>query len=309
MIILDKTNSKLTTFINNNPGFIHEPYFNPISLQELHTFLGLMILFGVFRFNKEAITNLYSEDPNISRPIIKASMPRDRLKVILSFLRFDDASTRLVRSQTDKLAPIRDIFDRIKDTLINSYSPGKWLTIDEHMAGFRGKCPIKLYIPSKPDKYGIKMFIVADAKTYYPCNIEVYIGKNSLYRNKPEDTVMRLCSRLPPGHFLVGDNYFSSVHLSNRLRDKYKMHYLGTMRMNRREIPKQIKDFKGVALHSSRFLYSPCNNSSLFLMWLKRVRMLSYYQIYTLIRRYLKLRTQSLSHVLYLIIMHTRVGG
>ena len=50
-----------------------------------------MILFGVFRVNKEAITNLYSEDPNIYRPIIKASMPRDRLKVILRFLRFDDA--------------------------------------------------------------------------------------------------------------------------------------------------------------------------------------------------------------------------
>ena len=263
MIILDKTNSKLRSFLESHPDFTHRRYFSLISLQEIHTLLGVMILFGVFRVNRETISNLYSTDPNLSRPIIKASIPRDRLKVILRFLRFDDASTRLQRVLNDKLAPIREIFDKINESLRNSYFPGKWLTVDDHMAGFRGRCPIKQFIQSKPDKYGIKMFVLADARTYYPCNIEVYIGKTSLHSTKPQEIVMRLCSHIQPGHSLVGDNYFSSVNLANKLRDQYQLHYLGTMRMNRRELPKVIKDTKGVALHSSRFLYSPSNSSTL----------------------------------------------
>lgn len=137
MIILDKTNSKLRSFLESHPDFTHRRYFSLISLQEIHTLLGVMILFGVFRVNRETISNLYFADPNLSRPIIKASIPRDRLRVILRFLRFDDASTRLQRVLNDKLAPIREIFDKINESLRNSYFPGKWLTVDDHMAGFR----------------------------------------------------------------------------------------------------------------------------------------------------------------------------
>ena len=165
-----------------------------------------MILIGIFRAHKEGISNLYSEDPNLSKPIIKCAMPRDRFKVILRFLRFDDPSTRLERSLLDKLAPIRHVFDSINASLNRSYSPGKWLTVDEHMARYRGKCPIRQYLPAKPDKYGIKVFILADSKTYYPFVIEAYTGKSKL-NNSPEDIVLRLCSYLRLGHIVVGDNY------------------------------------------------------------------------------------------------------
>ena len=162
----------------------------------MYTFLGMMILFGVFRSSKEKISNLYSDDPNLCRPIIKCSMPRDRFKVILRFLRFDDPSTRVERTFQDKLAPIRYVFDSINSSLTNTYLPGKWLCVDEHMAGYRGRCPIKQYLPSKPDKYGIKIFILADARTYFPFGMEAYTGSKSTIANKPDDIVLRLCSTL-----------------------------------------------------------------------------------------------------------------
>jgi hypothetical protein len=39
----------------------------------------------------------------------------------------------------------------------------------------RGRCGFKQYIPSKPAKYGIKMFALVDAKTY-KFNLETYVG-------------------------------------------------------------------------------------------------------------------------------------
>jgi len=36
-------------------------------------------------------------------------------------------------------------------------------TIDETLVVFRGRCPFKMYIPSKPANYGIKVFSLVDA--------------------------------------------------------------------------------------------------------------------------------------------------
>ena len=85
----------------------HKYYMDIISLQDVHCLLGMMIIFVAFKANDETITSLHSNDPNLSRTIIKYSMPRDRPKVILRFLTLDDASTRVERTLHNKLAPIR----------------------------------------------------------------------------------------------------------------------------------------------------------------------------------------------------------
>ena len=172
----------------------------------------------------------------------------------MRFLRFDDFETRLSRVSTDKLAPIREILDHIKYTLNTSYIPHTFLTIDEHVCTYRGRCSFRQFLPSKPDKYGIKIFILADSSTYYPYNIEVYSGKISL-SNKPEDIVLRLLVICRPGHVVVGDNYFTSLSLCNALVDRFKIRYFGTLRCNRREVPDQMKVAKNMTLYSSRFLY------------------------------------------------------
>ena len=96
------TNKKLEQDLQKRPGkSIGNRYLVPFSLMELYGFLGLLILNGVFRCNKEPITELYSEDPNKSKPVFKAAMPRERLKALLRYIRFDDYSSRLERLQTD----------------------------------------------------------------------------------------------------------------------------------------------------------------------------------------------------------------
>ena len=74
------------------------------------------------------------------------------------------------------------------------------------MTRFRGRCPIRLYLQSKPDKYGIKVSILTDSKTLFACVMEAYTGKSTV-SNKPEDIAIRLCSHLSLEHFFVGDNY------------------------------------------------------------------------------------------------------
>ena len=256
---MNMTNKKLLQYLEAFPDKnIGNKHLATFSLNELYGLFGLLILNGVFRANKEPLNEIYSEDPNKSRPIFKASMPRERLKYLLRFLRFDDFSTRIERIKIDKLAPIRYVFEKIRCSLFDAYDPGKYLTLDEHLCRYRGRCPFRQYIPSKPDKYGIKIWIIADARTYYPVELEIYLGKQQL-SNKTEDLVCRLALKLRPGHILIGDNYFTSINMIERLRREKKVSYFGTLRRTRKEIPKKLLDIKRLPEYSSKFIFDEMN--------------------------------------------------
>jgi ribosome biogenesis protein Nip4 len=47
------------------------------------------------------------------------------------------------------------------------YSLGQNVNIDEKLEAFRGRCGSKEYIPAKPNKYGIKIYVLVDAKMLY----------------------------------------------------------------------------------------------------------------------------------------------
>ena len=51
------------------------------------------------------------------------------------------------------------------------------MTVDEQLVAFRGRCSFKQYMPKKPSKYGIKIFSLCCAQTFYNKTMEVYVGK------------------------------------------------------------------------------------------------------------------------------------
>jgi hypothetical protein len=51
------------------------------------------------------------------------------------------------------------------------------LGTNEKLEAFRGNCQFRQNIPSKPNKYGIKIFALCNAKMFYTLYLEVYVGK------------------------------------------------------------------------------------------------------------------------------------
>ena len=60
------------------------------------------------------------------------------------------------------------------------YGAGPVVNVDEMLAPFRGRVSFRMYIPLKPAKYGIKVFMVNDAKSQYALNAIPYLGKHSV---------------------------------------------------------------------------------------------------------------------------------
>ena len=84
-------------------------------------------------------------------------MSRERFRVIWRMLRFDDKSTRVIRQETVKLAAISEFLSLLAQRFKTAHLPGNSVTVDEQLVRFFGHCNFRVYMPSKPDKYGIKI--------------------------------------------------------------------------------------------------------------------------------------------------------
>ena len=102
---------------------------------------------------------------------------------------------------------------------------------------FRGRCSFIQYIPNKPTKYGIKIFALCDARTFYTNNLEVYcsVQHDEPYHcsNGPADVVIRFTRDLKEsGRNLTTDNLYTSYPLAMALL-KNKITLVGTLKKNK----------------------------------------------------------------------------
>lgn len=132
------------------------------------------------------------------------------------------------------------------------------MNIDEMLLALRGRCPFRQYIPSKPAKYGLKVFAVCDAKTYYTSNLEIYPGKQNdgpyNLSNSPSDVVKRLVEPIKGSNRnVVMDNWFMSVPLMSCLLNDFSLTCLGTLKKNKKELPKEFIQTKKRHVHDTYF--------------------------------------------------------
>lgn len=232
---------------------------------EIQALIGLLYLAGVLKSNRLNLEELWTKNAT-GVELFRLTMSEHRFRFLLIHLRFDNLETREDRRQLDKLAPIREIFDNVVDNFKDAYTPFEFVTIDEKLEAFRGRCNFRQYIPSKPNKYGIKIFALADSKTFYTLNMEVYVGKqpNGPYEcsNSPTAVVQRLCQPIKgTSRNVTVDNWFTSMDLLASLYVDFKLTLLGTVRKNKKELPPEFSRPSLRAVASSMFAFR--NNCTL----------------------------------------------
>ena len=226
---------------------------------EIWAFIGLLILGGVHRSKNENLSELWSMVNG--RPIFRATMSKNRMDSLLRFCRFDDLLTRDERMKEDKLAPIRELWTMLLAQLEQCYSPGGSLTVDEQLISTRGRCKFRQYMPSKPGKYGIKVFWCCDSHTAYPLKGEVYVGRQprtaatATDKNRIKNLVKRLVHPwINTGRTITTDNYFTSAELAEDLLG-VQTTLVGTIRKNKREIPVELQPNRQRPENSSIFCF------------------------------------------------------
>lgn len=225
---------------------------NPTNSTEIYALLGLLYLSGVGHVNHLNCEDLWSRN-GYGVEMFHLTMSLQRFKFLLRCIRFDDKETRLERRKTDELAPIRKIFEIFNSNCENGYHLSAFVTIDEMLAAFRGRCSFRQYIPSKPNKYCIKILALCDAKMFYTSKMEVYVGTQPDGPFKlsisPKDVVLRLCEHI----FGSCRNWFTSIALVKNLFSEHKLTVIGTLRKNKRELPLEFSKPAARPEHTSIF--------------------------------------------------------
>ena len=176
---------------------------------EIRGFFGVLLISGALRCQMETISEMWTTDETIRRAVFTVAMARNRFAHILQFIRFDDKSTRVQRKANDRLAGIREVWDQFVENCKKLFEPFEDMTVDEQLVAFRGKCPKRQYMKSKPAKYGIMFLAAADVKTSYLYNLQVYTGK--LPGNAPEENMGHrvVCDLMEPLFGTGRDNSLS----------------------------------------------------------------------------------------------------
>ena len=214
--------------------------YEDFDLLEIIACIGLLIIAGVMSSKGESPELMWSE--TFGPPILRATMPLKRFMLFLFSARFDDKCTRKERVKSDKLAAIRSVFDAFAAKCRNSYRPSSFVCVDETLVGFRGRCPFRVYIPSKPDRYGIKIWPMCDNGTNYICNLQAYLGKvgSAVERHQGARVVADLAEPLfGSGRNITIDNFFTSYALGQTMLSKNPT-ILGTIRKNKTELPQSF---------------------------------------------------------------------
>lgn len=207
--------------------------------EEIYLFIAMTML--VSRNRKLKLNECWSKDPLINTPIFQKSMARDRYLLLLRLLHFcnnDDSKPG------NRLYKLDMVLEEFKCSFHQSFTPFENLCIDESLILYKGRLSFKQFIRTKRHRFGIKLFVLTDVETDYVLDFIVYTGSSTRIRDTDPNlgisgaivaTLME--PYLGKGHNLYTDNWYTSPILAEYLHDQ-KTNLCGTVRKNRREMPK-----------------------------------------------------------------------
>lgn len=221
-IIISYTNDEIIRVIqkmkDNNQCI--ESYHKPTDLVELKSFICLLYLAGMHKMSYSTTKSLWSFN---SIPLFRLTMTQNRFVLLVTCLRFDDKNTRAERKANDRFTHIREVWELFIANCTKYYEPGSNCTIDEQLLSFRGRCSFKMYMPAKPDKYGLKVVSLNNSVTHYMYNAIPYVGtvdKNAA-EAVPSYYVRKLTEPIyNTGRNITCDNWFTSIPICDTLRKK-----------------------------------------------------------------------------------------
>ena len=146
--------------------------------------------------------------------IFSRIMSRDRVLLILKFLHLNNSIIIIPQGEPghDKIFKIRPLVDKLIRAFQTSYSLKSEISIDESMISYKGRLAFLQYLPKKPHKWGMKAWVLAEAKTGYTFNWSFYTGKEDDDRAPlTKRVVLNLVDKLHhQGHHVYFDNFYTS---------------------------------------------------------------------------------------------------
>ena len=144
-----------------------------IDVADLKAFFGFNILMGLNKLPSN--DDYWKPSPVYHSSPIADRISRNRYREISRYLHLATLVSR-GSPEYDRLGKIRPLLEHIKSRCATLYNPSKELAIHEAMIKFQGWSSLKQYMPQKPIKRWIKVWVLADSRKGYFSRLEIYTG-------------------------------------------------------------------------------------------------------------------------------------
>ena len=216
--------------------------WTPITVKELKAFFGFSILMGVNHL--PSLDDYWSRDQRLRYAPIADRIPRWCFREISRYLHFMDNDHLAPRGDSahDQLGKVRPLITHLSDKFATLYERSKEVAVDEAMIKFQGRSNLKKYMPKKPTKCGIKVWVLGDSTNGYFSQFDVHTGRGEGRVEGLGAHVKMLTENLKNKNYhVLFDNYFTSYQLLEDL-EKDSIYGCGTARKDRKEFPAALKN-------------------------------------------------------------------
>ncbi len=97
---------------------------------------------------------------------------------VMRCLRFDNKNHQSESIKSDKFIMARYTWEKFIENPQSLLKPNEFLTADEQLFPCKIRFKFKQFMPNKPDKFGIKFWLLVDFESKYIVNGFPYLGKD-----------------------------------------------------------------------------------------------------------------------------------
>lgn len=153
-----------------NPGVMNgRADWTALDSDELLAWFGVLMLMGLKEFLH--IRCYWDRTLFYNCPLISEAMPRKRFEAIIHCLHLVNNETVVTNRGDpayDKLVKCRWLCESFASISQSLYNNERTLTVDEIMIPYKGRfCNIRQYMKSKPVKFGVKVWALANSESRY----------------------------------------------------------------------------------------------------------------------------------------------
>lgn len=87
----------------------------------------------------------------------------------------------LSEDPADSLAKLCGLLEKLGSSFRNNYTPDQNISVDECLSLWKGRLKFQVYMPSKSERYGVKVYMLCESSTGYLWSFLIYSRADTDY--------------------------------------------------------------------------------------------------------------------------------
>ncbi|XP_071377159.1 piggyBac transposable element-derived protein 4-like [Centroberyx affinis] len=216
-----------------------------ITPADFFAYVGLLLFMAVLKMPRTA--SYWRRGSVFGASFPATIMTRSRFQAISWNIHMSDPEKDAVNdgkkgaAEYDPLHRVKPLYDSLRERCRACWQPRQQVFIDERMGAATAKTRLPWAMKAKPNKWGVKLFVLTDSSNGYTSDFTVYTGK-SLFpegRALSYEAAMELMNErhLGSGYHLYCDHFFTGPKLFADLYERRKFLACGAYRGGRTGVP------------------------------------------------------------------------